>query len=823
MKKRLSCFYVLFLAILIVFPPGCKDDVSGGSGRHPAGDADIEYEKADRIDWSRWEQEPFTNDKVNDTPYLQWRARKWEADPNVDTPDDVRAIIPWPHGGAVIGAVNGLFRYKPDSGEIVRIPTPDFTDFDVLDLVKGYDNQIYIIAFPNPNPDFVTLFSIRITPSSDPWVEAKTGCDMGSFPTSITSYGPSESIYIGTSGGVYEFNGVECRFKGQDEPRYAGSVLDIEGTTAPENNRIAIIKRGSHENTVVVGMSGQWSDYDNENGLWGPRPKSVDIFQNSEDRNEMWFSFETGLQYLDRRRNLIAFDALPCAASGDAPCGLPYENLRKVAVSDDGVVWLATEKGAFRHDPSDGSGRFKAFHSSRWLNSDNVTAVGFDHEGGVWIGHGEGQGITRLWREEWTLKQKADLFMSRLEETHIRTVERATDGKVRRGFIAGCAYTNSGDPESDCVTEWNEDDALWTGIYALTEMFRAKLAKDPGEKAAAEKNAGDAVELMLDLERTTPVAGMLARTLVERETEPEDWNRSSDYGWLDGAGMRSLAGHLLIYGFYYDLFTDESMRAAVSGAIGKIAQHIVDQGFRLVDLEGNPTDDGLWNDARVTNTGTRTGDAGVRALQLLALLRSAYHVTEDEAFYEAYLERANEAGYAGVARDQKTIDASRESDHALDLLAFLSYLPLLKYADITHFRGIYMESLEQAIEFERPEKVPLFTIIHGAFKHNDFGLDEAVRQLQELPVETINWKLDTCWRGDVQTVSPVTEGGLMELTEVLPVDERKIIRLDGNPYECQWDPDPQKIGPDIEETGLNFLLPYWMLRFYRMLEAPFEP
>ena len=205
----------------------------------------------------------------------------------MDTPDDVRAIIPWPHGGAVIGAVNGLFRYKPDSGEIVRIPTPDFTDFDVLDLVKGYDNQIYIIAFPNPNPDFVTLFSIRITPSSDPWVEAKTGCDMGSFPTSITSYGPSESIYIGTSGGVYEFNGVECRFKGQDEPRYAGSVLDIEGTTAPENNRIAIIKRGSHENTVVVGMSGQWSDYDNENGLWGPRPKSVDIFQNSEDRNEM--------------------------------------------------------------------------------------------------------------------------------------------------------------------------------------------------------------------------------------------------------------------------------------------------------------------------------------------------------------------------------------------------------------------------------------------------------------------------------------------------------------------------------------------------------
>ncbi len=810
---------VAWLMLLMVGVWAC----SSGNSEPPAGDEDYgpysEYEieeedfvdgDQDDVEWDRWEPGTISYPSVADTPFKQWRARTFSSADMTDPPQNVRRVLSWVGGGAYIGAENGLYYWDTEAETLTKLDPPaGVTDFQILDLERGYDNTLYILAVSNISS---YLYSLRYQNQ----IEIETDCLLGHTPTSLTSKGTSHLLYIGTTGGVYEFNNTEC-FRKANYPE--GYVVDF---VADEENRVAVMSRLEGQgDTLHLFNQNQWFTFDKSSGLLDARPTSLAFYSDDvSERDELWIAYDDGLQVMNvPRRTFTSYRGAPCDDGGYAEgCGLPWSDIGQIAVAPDGVVWASTEKAALRI-ASDGEVGRKAFYSHRWLLDDAVLSVGFDSAGSVWLGHADG--LTQLRTEDWTLAGKAAHFRSILTERHLRPV-----GDSSGGFSARCSLANPGDTSACDV--WREaDESLWTGMYALAELFRLGASQDQDVKEESRQAAKGAAALVRELERATQVDGLPARSIVPRDywtpgdPEAEGWNRSDTHWWLGDTGSDSIVGHVLLSGFYYDIIFDEAEKSATAETLGRIAAYIQANGWRLIDITGDPTSSGHWEDEWVTGTKGIDGGGGLSALQLLALLRVAYHVTGDENVFEAYIERAHDAEYAQMTRHQKTLTSQRESNHSDDQLAFLSYLSLLRYADIVDFRDIYMASLQEAFAADRPESSALFNLITGVYTYDAFDLEEAVALLQDAPLDLIDWRVDTCWRMDVTVDAQPDREGKRQLTTVLPLSERKLMRWDANPYTCEWaDNTDDPLGGWSEDDGVYWLLPYWLGRYYHMIDAP---
>ncbi len=795
--------------LLIWLPPGC-----GGSGGSPDGDMDLEpYSEWEREietetdgdeeieGYERFEEPPYTNDSVRDEPFGQWYARSYIGTEDSDeVPVQVNAILPWVNGGAYIGAENGLWRWDPTQGEdgkLYHVDNPDgFDDFPVYDLVLGYDNRMFIISMPNPNPDDISLFSMR----AEDYVRPEPLCELFVTPKVLAAKGSSRQLYIGTSGGIYYYSGTSCS---QENDWPVGYIVDL---LAGEDDNVTLLTRGSETDTLHI-LRGQWLAFTPEEGLLSSRLRAADLA--ADGSGDIWLGFEAGVQKLNFRLEF------------EEPPPLPWEDVQDIAVAPDGNVWAATEKGVLRYDPAAESGRWQLFHSHRWMENDDVIRIGFDREGDVWLGHANG--VTRLYRKNWTLKDKADFY-------HDKLYGENADASSRHfrmgGYATVCDYSNPGRPESDCVPRMDDEEALRTGLHALMETFRGVAAKDAAEKEEARSMAWRSVERLLELERGTQVPGLTAISVLPRGEGPVsdpsqgEWNRSDDYDWKGDPGFEALFGHVLAYPLYHEILADADRKAEIEDVFHKIAKHIVDYDYRMYDLDNQPTERARWDMEAVFGTALGEGNGGLAALELLALLRGAYAVTGDDAFLRAYLDRADTKNYANRTKAQHSLSDDRKRNHFYNLLAFTAFLPLLRYEDYTRFRQVYVDSLKGQFNAVKSQKNPLYTVLYGAFVHNDFGLSDAVEALRLMRPDVTDWRVDTCWRMDVEQAATAA-GEALEITTVLPPDERRLLFLGGNPYACGWEgEEADKIGGYVEDDGLNFLLAYWAGRFFKMIEEP---
>lgn len=815
---------IFFAALLFACSGGDATGADGDGSEYeryepvPDGDeTDGDVEKAvDGDAMERWEEGEYTVDSVADEPFFHFRSASWNVLDGGIVPERTRRVIAYPGGGAYIGAENGLFRYDPDKPEgerLFRISYPaGATAFNVIDMVMGDRNTLYVLANPSQGSNY-WLYRVQ----TEDFLEAETKCSLGHSATSIAAMGSDQWIYIGTDGPVYYFNGVDCMVNSTSGwPQ--GGIRSLSGT---DDGKLALIRFDGRESRYELHVKdGAWREYLVDDGLLTGQLTSVHYFAEAEGGEDViWISSLDGLQKMDAMRRFNTFLAQACEAASLEDCGLPWNEIRRVNVSPEGEVWAATTRGAAQYRPEEGRWRF--FHSSRWLPEDETTTVGFDHEGGVWIGRING--LTLLYREEWTLEKKADLFLETLKERHIRM-----NGFSARSDLSGPGDTATAEP-------WIEqDEALTSGMYALAQTFRA-AALDPGilrQEAAAE--AWASVHMITELIKAThldefpEIEGLPARTIVPRGDGPVDdpeqgeWNRSDYYDWLGDVGPESVVGHTLIYPFYYDLLATKAQKKQIADTVSKLADHLIRNAWRLIDVDGKATSRGHWEDEWVTGDTGKLGSGGLAALELLALLRVAYHITGEKKYWEAYLDRAEAGRYAEAVRHQKSMSDLREGDHAADLLAFLSYLPMLRYADAVQYRKIYMESLEEAWAAERDEHSPLFNFIYGAYAHRKFDLEQAVRYLRQVPPDLVDWRVESCWRMDVSLADEADQDGEPQLSRALAPDERMLLRVDDNPYRCQWgsEDDTDEVGGRLEDDGVFYLLPYWMGRYFGFIEAP---
>jgi hypothetical protein len=88
-----------------------------------------------------------------------------------------------------------------------------------------------------------------------------------------------------------------------------------------------------------------------------------------------------------------------------------------------------------------------------------------------------------------------------------------------------------------------------------------------------------------------------------------------------------------------------------------------------------------------------------------------------------------------------------------------------------------------------------------------------VETLREIPLDPRHWDVRNGQRPDVPRHPDRGRFGEEQSASVLPAGERPLMKWNGNPYRLDGGD-----GGRTEEDGAFFLLPYWMGRYYGMIE-----
>ncbi len=204
----------------------------------------------------------------------------------------------------------------------------------------------------------------------------------------------------------------------------------------------------------------------------------------------------------------------PDAVRLDAAAGLPLAGLRAVAVASDGAVWAGGSGGVVRFTgrPHPWE-RWQVFSGRRYLPSDDVVALAAGDAGAMWVR--TGAGVSHLRLVALSLDDKAVQVEQRLRARHIR-----------HGLVADSLLSTPGDLASSHQYP-NDNDGLWTAIYAAAQSYRFAVTKSE----EARDRATAALAALVRLEAITGIDGFPARSFRHRD-EPRltdgEWHWTAD-------------------------------------------------------------------------------------------------------------------------------------------------------------------------------------------------------------------------------------------------------------------------------------------------------
>jgi len=188
-----------------------------------------------------------------------------------------------------------------------------------------------------------------------------------------------------------------------------------------------------------------------------------------------------------------------------------------------------------------------------------------------------------------------------------------------------------------------------------------------------------------------------------------------------------------------------------------------------------------------------------------------HHITGD-AKYERELARLFDDERYGELILAPKLSAPSEFTYIDDQLLALSYRGLLAYDREPKRRAVYLESLRRWFDVVRRDHSPLYAFVYGGVMGGEFGAAGCVEFLRDSPLDMVDWTIDSRWREDVRLVRlPVIED--IQVDRLLPPSERALNKWDNNPYEAV-----KGSGGHSESSSVHWLLPYWMGRYYGIIE-----
>ncbi len=496
--------------------------------------------------------------------------------------------------------------------------------------------------------------------------------------------------------------------------------------------------------------------------------------------------------------------------------GMPWSELTaRVAVP--GGVWHGTTRGAFferegtnsRYATPSAPGieppRFRYYAGKRWLRDDYVVDLAVDRDGQVWVLTRTGLNLIEF--RQTTLAAKADWFHRKIRSRNLRY-----------GFTAERRLLVPGDITSSEMID-TDNDGGWTSYYIGALGARYAVTREEEIRRQLWESFGALERLQLIHTNT----GFPARTFERRGfkfSDPDRWRDAPDPGW-EWKGHTSsdeICSHTYAHAVMWEFVAaTDAERARLATNYARIVDHILAHDLYLVDVDGKPTLWGRWNPEYVNWFPPTIHDRQLNSAEITASLQLAYAMTGNARYREKAFELFEKHGYlTNILSSMKLIaptqgyvhmgnDMGDEWNHSDDELSFFTYWPLVRFAFNEDLRVRYRTVVQEHLEFERPERFPIWNFIAAGCGVKDFDAAGSVWTLRGTPLDTIAWRMINSHRQDITKLPPNFMG--RQLKELLPPGERLIARINTQPFILDQGDDA------IDFPYDEFLLGYWLGRY----------
>jgi len=471
-------------------------------------------------------------------------------------------------------------------------------------------------------------------------------------------------------------------------------------------------------------------------------------------------------------------------------------------------VWAGTEMGAFMRQ-SDAQYRYYA--SWRWLNEDHVISMACNSKGDVYVL--TPSGLNKIEFTTQTLLQKTKVFQDNIRKRHIRY-----------GFISNVTLQRPGDLATAQMTD-TDNDGLWSAFYLGSQAFRYAVTKDKDAKRYAWE-CFEAFERILSI---NPLKDFPARTFERKgfkNSDPKAWLDSQDpeWEWKGTTSSDEFVGYIWVAAVLNEMIAEtETEKQRVASFIDKILMHIIRNNYYLIDADGKPTLWGRWNPEYINSFPFSVGDRKLGSTTIIAGLQLGYALTGKELYKQEAFKLINEYGYLkNMLTSYTAIKATPDVvhmgvnlgeggwNHSDDEMAFLTYWVLYHYAFNDTLQQQYKGIIHDHWQMEKPERNAVWNLVSLGTKG---AFDEAstLWHLREFPMDLVRWDVRNSQRKDIELLPANFRKQSTRI--LLPPGEMPMHRHNSNAFDLDGGE-----GGLSELAGDEYLLPYWMARYLKVIE-----
>jgi uncharacterized protein (TIGR03437 family) len=334
------------------------------------------------------------------------------------------------------------------------------------------------------------------------------------------------------------------------------------------------------------------------------------------------------------------------------------------------------------------------------------------------------------------------------------------------------------------------DSAIWAGHYLAAEAFRYQVTQSPAALANV-KQAIAGIKSLLDVTGTN----LLARCLVplnspyavgiqsEEAANGIYTNSSAGYFWVGNTSRDQYMGVIFGLGVAYDMVNDTGVQTSISQITAQLVQFLEGHAWTVVMPDGS-----------VSTTFV------IRPDEMLTLLQVGQHVNPG-AFSTDY--DINRVLLAAGVLAPIAVDVASDSSYFKFNLDYISFYNLIRLESGSS-KSVYQAAYQVLRGATASHQNAIFDLIDRGLNGPNATRDgEAAALLNE-------------WLQRPSRDNPVNLNGVVpvcssQACQPIPVALRP-------PDEYLWEESPFQLSGGgsgiIETAGVDYILPYWMARYY---------
>ncbi len=385
------------------------------------------------------------------------------------------------------------------------------------------------------------------------------------------------------------------------------------------------------------------------------------------------------------------------------------------------------------------------------------------------------------------------------------------------------------DPDGNLRYSTCGDCAFQSGQCTQAMALRYAVTKTP-----------DALEHIKDhlagwrfFQKVTGVKGLIGRCYAHKDwpmqdnywdnvdTDPNQYRGQgeyADYFWKGDTSRDQVSGAVNGVAMAYDLVDDEQARADARDFLADLADHVWDNGLNILDPDGEVTTHGAMDGESLE--GLPIGN-GMNAVCTLAWFKAAHHASGEQRFEDYYQELAYDRDYIEIMRDHQWVYMKYQTKWYNVYLVYQNWFHLMRLEDeprlVERYKEIFRDTLwlnvtddetpnRRAIAEGNPVKIPWYLFTTGT--HDPLRLYDALWQVVVFPDSPLrDHRVENSTNPDIEKNPDQPSESLYPLPSNLRKPDMVIWHR--NPFELDGGSDSGE-----ERTGCDYLLPYWLGRYY---------